>query len=49
MRYMLQWNDWCGGSYFRTFNTEDERAAFISRIARTDRNGNVNYSTWEVE
>lgn len=48
MRYMLQWWDWCGGTYMRTFDTEVERASFISRIARTDRKGKANYVTWEA-
>lgn len=47
--YALEWNDWCGGVYCRTFDTEEERGTFIERIARTDRKGKKNYTTWEQE
>lgn len=47
--YKLQWWDGNGGTYIRSFDTEEERAAFISRIARKTIRGAWNYTTWENE
>ena len=45
--YKLQWNDGNGGSYTRTFNSYEERAAFIPRIEKRDWRGLLNYTVWE--
>ena len=47
--YKLQWWDGNGGTYIRSFGTEEERATFISRIARKTIRGTWNYTTWESE
>ena len=45
--FRVQWNDNNGGTFIRTFNSYEERAAFIPRIARRDWCGHLNYTTWE--
>lgn len=47
--FNLYWNNWNGAEFSRTFDTEKERADFIPRIVKKDRNGNVNYYTWETD
>lgn len=47
--YRLAWYDWNGGAYDRSFDTEEERAAFIPRIKKTDHKGNINYYKYEVQ
>ena len=46
--YKLSWTN-AGAEYSRCFDTENERADFIPRIASRKPSGNWNYSTWENE
>ncbi len=47
--YRLQWWDGNGGTYFRCFDSLEERTEFISRIARKTARGIWNYCTWEIK
>lgn len=44
--YRLQWFN-NGASFTRSFDSYEERAAFIPRIAKRDWRGLLNYTVWE--